>query len=227
MNVLADNTKVMEPFLKKLANLRPSSEATEQLRREFPQFLPEFSMDSRPAKILRQRLSRVKMGLGWSTSDPAFRSISIARLHRRCSEKEFAQLLRHPQRIPVLLLLLLSGDVQQAWETSIFETREWRISRLRNQVWELLTPEGWDAPDDPPLMPLYRAISRLQNEGSRTRRCANGECSEPYFFAKWRNQKFCGPRCAAHSKRAAKRRSWQKHPEWNMKRRKRGKNDLP
>jgi hypothetical protein len=222
MNSLAD-TKVTESFLKNLANLRPSSEAVKQIRREFPEFLPKFSTDTRPAKILRKRLSREQKGLGWSTAEPAFRSISIARLRRQCSEEEFTELFGHPQNIPVLLLLLLSVDVQQAWETSVYETREWRISRLRNQVWELLTPEGWDVPDDPPVIPLYRAISHLQSEGSRARRCGNGDCSKPFFFANWRNQKFCGPKCAAHSRRAAKRRSWQKHPEWNATRRQQAK----
>jgi hypothetical protein len=226
MNILAISRKRLESFLKKLANLQASAEAVEQLKREFPEFLPDFPTDSRPASLLRQRLSREENGLGWSTTEPAFRSISIARLRRQCSEEKFTELLGHPQKIPVLLLLLLSVDVQQAWETSIYDTREWRIGRLRNQVWELLTPEGWDAPEDPPVMPLYRAISHLQNEGSRARRCANGDCSEPFFFATWRNQKFCGPKCAAHSKRAAKRRSWQKHPEWNVKRRQQGKSLL-
>jgi hypothetical protein len=227
MTILAIPRKRLKSFLKKLANLQASSEAVEQLKREFPEFLPDFPTDSRPAKLLRERLSREQNGLGWSTAEPAFRSISIARLRRQCSEEQFAELLGHPQEIPVLLLLLLTVHVQQAWETSIVETREWRISRLRNEVWELLTPDGWDVPDEPPVMPLYQAISHLQNESSWARRCGNGDCVEPFFFAKWKNQNFCGPKCAAHSKRAAKRRSWQKHPEWNAKRRKSGKNLAP
>ena len=226
MNVLAVSPKRLESFLKKLANLQASAEAVEQLKREFPEFLPDFPTDSRPASLLRQRMLREENGLGWSTTEPAFRSVSIARLRRQCSQEKFTELLGHPQKIPVLLLLLLSVDVQQAWETSIYATREWRIGHLRNQVWELLTPEGWDAPEDPPVMPLYRAISHLHNEATRARRCANGDCSEPFFFATWRNQKFCGQKCAAHSKREAKRRSWQKHPEWNVKRRQQGKSLL-
>lgn len=226
MNVLAVTEKRLESFLKKLANLQASAEAVEQLKRGFPEFLPDFPTDSRPASLLRQRLLKEEKGLGGCTTEPAFRSISIARLRRQCSEEKFTELLGHPQTISVLLLLLLSVDVQQAWETSVYVIREWRIGRLRNQVWELLTPDGWDAPEDPPVMPLYQAISHLHNEGSRARRCANGDCAEPFFFATWRNQKFCGSKCAAHSKRAAKRRSWQKHPEWNAKRRQQGKSLL-
>jgi hypothetical protein len=226
MNDLAD-TKVIESFLKKLANLRLNPEAAEQLRREFPQFLPNFSTNSRPANTLRARMSKEQTGLGWSTSEPPFRSISIARLRQQFSEEEFAKLFEHEQGISVLLLLLLSLDVQQAWESSVSEIREWRASRLRIQGWELLTPDGWDAPDDPPATPLYHAISYLQNAGSWARRCGNEACAEPFFFATWKNQNFCSPACAAHSKRAAKRRSWQKHPEWNENRRKRGKNPLP
>ena len=58
MNVLAVSPKRLESFLKKLANLQASAEAVEQLKREFPEFLPDFPTDSRPAKLLRERLSR-------------------------------------------------------------------------------------------------------------------------------------------------------------------------
>jgi hypothetical protein len=223
MNVLATSPKRLKLFLTKLANLQASAEAVAQMKQAFPEFLSDFSTESRPAKLLEKRLSREAAGLGFSTAEPEYRSIAIARLRRQCSEQRYTELSRDPQNISVLLLLLLSVDVQQTWETSIYENREWRFSRLRNQVWELSTAADWDMPDDPPVTPLYRAISHLQDQASHARRCPNVDCSEPFFFATWRNQKFCGPKCAALSKQAAKRRSWQKHPEWNVKRRQPGK----
>ena len=49
MTILAIPRKRLKSFLKKLANLQASSEAVEQLKRECPEFLPDFPTDSRPA----------------------------------------------------------------------------------------------------------------------------------------------------------------------------------
>jgi hypothetical protein len=187
--------QTIEKFLGRLANLPMVSPGSSQsLKKAFPQFLPDFPMDSTRAKFFAARLEELRLQILADNFPP-----TLARSMAPPSQEE----------ITGQLVLFLCKCVQKAWVADT-QTRDWKVFVLRVQLWGLLMPEipgGWEwrLPPDPPMSALEQALVYLQHKGRMARRCANDECAEPYFFAEKKNQKFCSDTCATPSRREAKR----------------------
>jgi len=185
-------------FLLHFANLRGSESASEKLKRQFPEFIPDLPLDSALANrvVLPQIFPRKGFEIYLKPGDPRLLA----------GDSEWISATRE-EVLPRILPHFLAGYIRSAWEAPDARTRDWKMFVLRNQIYGALNSAGWEAlPDQPPpLTPLEQALYYLQTQGRRARRCANEECGAPYFFANRKNQKFCGEDCALPSKREAKR----------------------
>jgi hypothetical protein len=200
--------RLLERFLYALANLHLDNASIDLLRWKFDEFLPDFPLDSELAQLM------LKDG----PPNPPVVSHTVG------GETSLVGTLFSPQAIAAInqrrLVVSLSTVIKQAWTAPDAETRDWKMFILRRQILSFYYAEDQWPASPPPFTPLQQALRYLQMEGHRARRCANAECSAPYFLAKRRNQKFCGDDCAMPSRLEAKRRWWDQN---NPREKKKGK----
>jgi hypothetical protein len=123
-------------------------------------------------------------------------------------------------------LIVVRDDLRKAWDAPDSRHREWYLFKLRDffkdtlfreQFKELLSadPESdlfaraadrFNEP--PPITPLEAAMFHFQRIADTARHCPNPNCSNPYFFATKKGQKYCSGPCARPAQREAKRRWW-------------------
>jgi len=63
----------------------------------------------------------------------------------------------------------------------------------------------------PDLNAFERVMFHFQRIADRALRCANPECPAPYFFAKKKNQRYCGSACSAFGKREQDKQWWRRN----------------
>ncbi len=195
----------LEHFLKELANTQPHWRATLRLKQQFPDFLPDFPLDT----VEGARFDKVEQRL-------------LDELQQRQPDRKFT--LESPTGKQTWFVFLLAVRVGEAWAEPDPRQREWAFFLLRVQLAWLMST-GMKRENDipikaPPLTPLEQAFTHLQHEGRRAKRCGNENCPAPYFFAKRATQKYCSDECAAPAKREAKLRWWHA-PEHHAKEKRR------
>jgi len=172
-------------------------------RRRIEDFLKELANTHLDAKV----------GVRLKRRFPEFLDYSEAKCHPMDADDfgwaPWIEPLRSALGIKGPLVSALAAGVRSVWADPDARSREWKLFLLRLSLADALEVE--DITDPPPLTPLERALSYLQREGRRAKRCANQDCAEPYFFARRKNQKFCCAECAAPAKLEAKRRWWAEH----------------
>jgi hypothetical protein len=187
-------------FLRSIANLHVDNAAIGALRQKFPEFLPDFPMDSELAQLM-------------------LRQAPLPAAHEK---------LYSPQQTAAFNQFRLVGSlrtaIRWAWAAPNAETRDWKMFLLRRTVLSFYyaAEDKWPA-DPPPLTPLNQALRYLQMEGHRAQVCGNSECSAPLFWAMRRNQKFCSTDCATPARLAAQRRWWNEKGSKKPRKRRRMK----
>jgi hypothetical protein len=123
--------------------------------------------------------------------------------------------------------LWLRDMLRRAWETSDPREREWLCFRLRDTYAAMVRRQDMSVEERkkedlaadvtgprylaPRITPFEAAVFHFQHQGTRARRCANAECSLPYFFVGKKGQRFCSPACALPAQRESKRNWWNEN----------------
>jgi hypothetical protein len=187
----------LEQFLRKIANLHLDNASIDFLKRKFGDFLPTFPLDSELAQLM------LKDSPSWNP--PVVIHTADGKTSQGGTLFSTETIAEGNQR---RLVVSLATAIRQAWTAPDAESRDWKMFILRRQVLSFYYAEDRWPTSPPPFTPLQQALRYLQMEGQRARRCANAECSAPYFLSKRRNQKFCGDDCALPARLEAKRRWW-------------------
>jgi len=168
----------LEQFLRKIANLHVDNASIDFFKRKYGDFLPDFPLDSELALLMLK--------------DPVPNPPIVVHAGRGGTSIRGTHL--SPEQIAVInqrrLVVSLSTAIKRAWTAPDAETRDWKMFILRRQILSFYYAEDKWPTSPPPFTPLQQALRYLQMEGQRARRCANAECSAPYFLSKRRNQKF-------------------------------------
>jgi hypothetical protein len=113
----------------------------------------------------------------------------------------------------------LKEGLQAVWEAGEEYTAEWRLFWLRSNVQELIGRPYKPGLEPPPIdLPIQQALHWLRQRFSKLKKCANPDCSSPFFIAGHGKQQYCSDLCA-HAATLESRRKWfREHgAEWRKR----------
>ncbi len=184
-----------ETFLLEMANLRLDPLAAARVLAKFPEFFPPTLFSGKVNEFIR------KMGLKGFAS-------TIERVFG-------TERATNPSAV---VLLIAHAFLRPTWEAPSPSTALWRVFYLRLIHKELTNPDT-PALDPPLLNPFEFSLLYLMNYIGKGKalKCPNSECVTPYFFAKKKGQKYCGPICSDEAQKETKRQWWDDYGKQRRK----------
>ena len=79
------------------------------------------------------------------------------------------------------------------WEAEDETTADWRTFRLQSELHRVMdVSDGRDKSQEPPPLhaPIHQALHWLRQNFSKMKKCANHDCSRPFFITDGKRQ-FC------------------------------------
>lgn len=83
------------------------------------------------------------------------------------------------------------------------------VARAMNEESERAVISGQTGP--PPLTQFERAMYHFHSIARRARRCANAQCTAPYFFSAAKAEAYCSRKCSATSMQEVKQQWWNEN----------------